>query len=240
MALSRKVFVVFLALSCLLQPVSLVWVVDVLLTLFADVTVRTLTGDCCQPACADSCENYITVCVSKYKSTDESCYNSVTTEVFRTTGTPDGWVHSKMFAMNENLGNNVTNPISVTIGNHDFWEGSFGLTLNITINNYSLTLYYVNATLSVDWNKTEIAVTDATYSKFLYFSWRVRCAENYYGDHCETHCDNSTGHYNCSVNGTKICLPGYANTNLNCATGRSQEANVYCSTVNVPTILCHK
>ena len=103
----------------------------------------------------------------------------------------------------------------------------FGLTLAI-YDNYSdpdasiATLMFDKmANLSVDWSETE-NVSDDSVSKILRFRWKVRCANHYYGANCQTHCvpsDDSFGHYNCSSNGTKMCLPGYTATHLNCSTG---------------------
>ena len=49
---------------------------------------------------------------------------------------------------------------------------------------------------------------------------RVVCKENYTGSDCgimvcETQ-DDSTGHFNCDINGNKVCLPGYQNPETNC------------------------
>ena len=106
----------------LVSQVSLVWVVDVLLIQYLDLTFRTAAGDCCQGVCAvDSCGNYITFCVRNYNSSDEGCYDNVTTGVFHTSPTALGYGNT-IFAVNEDLGNTVTNPISVM--SSDSWEVS--------------------------------------------------------------------------------------------------------------------
>ena len=48
----------------------------------------------------------------------------------------------------------------------------------------------------------------------IQYSYRIRCALNFFGPDCSRFCvpmDNSTGHFNCTLNGEKVCLPGYAN-----------------------------
>ena len=40
---------------------------------------------------------------------------------------------------------------------------------------------------------------------------KVFCNENFYGPDCTLYCrpqDDATGHYSCTENGKKICLPG--------------------------------
>ena len=44
---------------------------------------------------------------------------------------------------------------------------------------------------------------------------RVVCREGYFGPDCGCR-DNSTGHFTCDANGTKVCLPGYQNPETNC------------------------
>ena len=100
-----------------------VWVVDLLLTQYLDLTLKTADDICCQEGCDvdfKSCGNYITVFARKYNSTDEG-YENVTTGIFHTTPSALGYGNIT-FAANEDLGNNVTNPISVM--SSDSWEVS--------------------------------------------------------------------------------------------------------------------
>jgi len=46
----------------------------------------------------------------------------------------------------------------------------------------------------------------------IVYRFRVRCAQNYFGDGCTTFCrprDDQWGHYNCSAAGQKVCLEGW-------------------------------
>ena len=50
-------------------------------------------------------------------------------------------------------------------------------------------------------------------SQSLDYEYRVKCDEHYYGDGCANLCrprDDKFGHYTCSDNGDKICLPGWS------------------------------
>ena len=42
------------------------------------------------------------------------------------------------------------------------------------------------------------------------------CDDNFHGVACTTFCDPTNGSYECSANGSKICLPGYGNPDNNC------------------------
>ena len=110
----------------------MVWVVDVLLAQYLDLSLRTADGICCQEGCdvnSTSCGNYITFCARKYNSTDEGCYENVTTGVFHTIPSVNKFGGNITFAVDEDLGNNMTNPVSVM--SNDSWEVSmldFGIT----------------------------------------------------------------------------------------------------------------
>ena len=46
----------------------------------------------------------------------------------------------------------------------------------------------------------------------LSYEYRVRCDEHYFGESCAIICrprDDTFGHYRCSDQGDKICLPGW-------------------------------
>ena len=49
---------------------------------------------------------------------------------------------------------------------------------------------------------------------------RIVCKENYIGSDCGISVcepqDDSTGHFNCTINGSKVCLPGYQIPETNC------------------------
>ena len=50
-------------------------------------------------------------------------------------------------------------------------------------------------------------------------SFRVSCAEYFYGSDCGTLCvppDDALGHFTCSSDGELVCLPGYQNPLTNC------------------------
>ncbi len=50
-------------------------------------------------------------------------------------------------------------------------------------------------------------------------SFRVNCAENYYGIDCNTFCmesNDSFGHYYCNQDGSIACLMGYTDPSTNC------------------------
>ena len=50
-----------------------------------------------------------------------------------------------------------------------------------------------------------------TFFSSLRLEMEVRCLEYWWGTDCGTYCrprDSHSGHYTCSQNGTKICLPG--------------------------------
>ncbi|ESO09537.1 hypothetical protein HELRODRAFT_109730 [Helobdella robusta] len=54
----------------------------------------------------------------------------------------------------------------------------------------------------------------------LYFTYRVYCDANYYGDDCAKNCvghdDSLNGHYSCDSFGNKVCLKGWENEGNNC------------------------
>ncbi len=58
-------------------------------------------------------------------------------------------------------------------------------------------------------------VVDVRTQLFLNGGLRVVCREGYFGSDCSCR-DNSTGHFTCDANGTKVCLPGYQNPETNC------------------------
>ena len=46
----------------------------------------------------------------------------------------------------------------------------------------------------------------------LIFSYRFVCQNNYFGDKCVDYCqprDDKHGHYTCSEEGKKVCMPGW-------------------------------
>ena len=50
-------------------------------------------------------------------------------------------------------------------------------------------------------------------------SFRVSCANNYYGSDCTTYCvgrNDTAGHYTCREDGSIVCNEGYFNTSTNC------------------------
>ncbi len=52
-------------------------------------------------------------------------------------------------------------------------------------------------------------------------SFKVNCAQFYYGSNCRTFCqptDDSSGHYSCDENGGKVCLPEWMDVTTNCIT----------------------
>ncbi|XP_064381976.1 uncharacterized protein LOC135330925 [Halichondria panicea] len=52
---------------------------------------------------------------------------------------------------------------------------------------------------------------------FINGGLRVVCREGYFGPDCGCSPQNdSTGHFTCHINGTKVCLPGYQNPEINC------------------------
>ena len=47
----------------------------------------------------------------------------------------------------------------------------------------------------------------------LDYEYRVKCDEHYYGEGCANLCrprDDKFGHYTCSQEGDKVCLPGWS------------------------------
>ena len=63
-------------------------------------------------------------------------------------------------------------------------------------------------------------------------SFRVSCAENYYGPSCTVFCQDSdddiTGHYYCDDDGNRVCLDGYQNPSTNCEDCVSAEGCCEC------------
>ena len=50
-------------------------------------------------------------------------------------------------------------------------------------------------------------------------SFRVLCADNYYGPSCTLFCqdhNDDNGHYYCDDDGNRVCLDGYQNPSINC------------------------
>lgn len=59
----------------------------------------------------------------------------------------------------------------------------------------------------------------------LLYAFRVLCTKYYFGPHCVTFCrprNDRFGHFSCSKNGEKLCLPGWTNKtgNPDCTKGR--------------------
>lgn len=54
---------------------------------------------------------------------------------------------------------------------------------------------------------------------FLYLSFRVKCADHFYGADCDVFCqarDDSQGHYTCDSGGNRICLEGFQDPVTGC------------------------
>ncbi|GBM32629.1 Neurogenic locus protein delta [Araneus ventricosus] len=72
-----------------------------------------------------------------------------------------------------------------------------------------------NLTINTEWT-ADFLFTNRTTLRIKY---RVFCKPHYYGEACETLCrdrDDRFGHFYCSENGTKICLPGWGDDNDYC------------------------
>ena len=53
----------------------------------------------------------------------------------------------------------------------------------------------------------------------LYLSFRVKCADNFYGADCNDFCqarNDSQGHYTCDSGGNNICLEGFQDPITDC------------------------
>ncbi|VDP06688.1 unnamed protein product [Soboliphyme baturini] len=67
------------------------------------------------------------------------------------------------------------------------------------------------------WTVVEDGTNSSDVAIQLQYSVRVSCRETFYGPQCSRECeprDYEFGHYNCSSDGTKVCLPGW--TGLAC------------------------
>ena len=66
-------------------------------------------------------------------------------------------------------------------------------------------------------------------------AYRIRCAENYYGDKCDIYCvdtDSNCGHYKCNCERKKECDDGYMNNKINCTEiGEILCTNLICKAI---------
>ena len=79
-----------------------------------------------------------------------------------------------------------------------------------------------NRVMSPDgiWTPT-IAVQGIYNAANIALKFRLSCNQDFYGPKCEVFCrsrDDSEGHYNCDVNGGKVCLSGWSDPANNCLT----------------------
>ncbi|XP_064381946.1 uncharacterized protein LOC135330905 isoform X1 [Halichondria panicea] len=64
---------------------------------------------------------------------------------------------------------------------------------------------------------SQIGIGGVRTQLFINGGLRVVCREGYFGPDCGCSPQNdSTGHFTCHINGTKVCLPGYQNPETNC------------------------
>ncbi len=79
--------------------------------------------------------------------------------------------------------------------------------------------------LEVNQSYTTVSSYTGTYGQgTMELSFKVECAQFYYGLDCTTFCepmDNSSGHYSCDDNGNKVCLDGWVDVSTDCLTRMS-------------------
>jgi hypothetical protein len=183
---------------------------------YFDLTLRLENGNCCLPSCSGSCDNYFEICFVHVGS-------CITTGNFLTSPLPSKpSVNVKNFTLGQDLGNDLTNPISWSF--YGAWPKELNLTFTVWNNSTNppgkIVSFHYSKSSAFSGNLSSVITTADTYfNKLFHFAWQVTCADNFYGDDCSTHCvpmDGVGGHYNCSLNGTKICLPKWKDPHLNC------------------------
>ena len=70
-----------------------------------------------------------------------------------------------------------------------------------------------------------IFMNDITFEQILVLSWDMVCSRYFHGDNCSCYCksqNDNGGQYTCSSNGTKVCLPGWADLGINCRQSKTK------------------
>ncbi|XP_014672050.1 PREDICTED: delta-like protein B [Priapulus caudatus] len=198
-------------------------------------------GECCgvrtsSGSCAGSCMTFFNVCLSHYEkklSADPqpvSCtFGQSETSVLRR--------NSFNLTSRDTLGSSFVNPIRLEFPYS--WLGDFSLIIeawhqqSAKKDDRRLILRLATArTAQVGQTWFE----DRHHNRYgveLQYGYRVRCAENYYGDVCLKTCnprDDPYGHWKCGANGEKVCLEGWSGqycTEAVCLPG-CHEKHGYC------------
>lgn len=230
---------------------------EILLVQLIDRDLRVSNGDCCEADCTSSCGNYFVFYCRLGRDYDAPpCLDRITTGPLLTANTT-GNGHERDFTPGESLGNGVTNPVQVSFRGpipvrfdsfsrlqlDDYlhccvywWQEVFFYKIEAwnSVNPYSsglligLNRYKSNAHASASF---EYSHSSGRYRSYI-TGWRLSCSPNFYLDDCSLFCapkDDSSGHFNCSSNGTMICLQGWHYPSLHCTSSNSTCISQICA-----------
>ncbi|XP_065579031.1 neurogenic locus protein delta-like [Artemia franciscana] len=213
----------FIVVSMMFTKVESSGVFELRLKSFANELGRDTEGNCCKGTrtssgvCSSSCQTKFRVCLKHYQQVID--YNSPCT--FGDVITPVVGNNNIIFSDKSDSSDGYTNPIAFPFGFS--WPGTFSLIVEAwheTSSNSPVAtpeqgrrLIFRMATqrfldIEDSWTEDREKVGHTALS----YEYRVRCDEHYFGESCAIICrprDDTFGHYRCSDQGDKICLPGW-------------------------------
>ncbi|CAM9970513.1 unnamed protein product [Lampetra planeri] len=213
MALSH-LFLTLVVSLCLVQLALSAGIFELKLQEIINSNAFRASGACCKAGSAPSsfceCRTFFRVCLKHYQThitPDSPCtFGSVLTPVL---GSNSFRVHDV-----RGFANPIAFPFSFT------WPGTFSLIIEAWHAEASdmstehperlISRLATQRHLSVgeDWSQD----THVSRHSELRYSYRVVCAEHYYGEGCSTYCrarDDTFGHFSCDEAGQKLCMPGW-------------------------------
>ncbi|XP_043930137.1 delta-like protein 4 isoform X3 [Protopterus annectens] len=184
-------------------------------------------------SCLPDCNTFFRICLKHYQavvSPGPCTFGSVTTKV----------LGERSFMVSEEGDSGLIRlPFNFT------WPGTFSLIINASyspdnvtvnpsdMNNHLISTFTIQKQLGM--GKEWTADTQTSNETRLRYSYRVICSDNYYTSSCSMLCkprDDHFGHYTCSSNGSRVCLPGWKGpycTQAICASS-CHPTNGYCNT----------
>ncbi|XP_076318763.1 uncharacterized protein LOC143229831 [Tachypleus tridentatus] len=236
---ARLSWLVTLVLLCAVLQVLGSGVFEFRLVSFSNEYGRDFEGNCCSEyrtshgLCSSVCRTSFRVCLKHYQTTidpNPPCtFGEVITPVLG---------NNSVHLLDKKVPG-FNNPVRFSF---DFsWPGTFSLIVEAWHENSDRegkTLVSRLATQRWLDVKSEWTLdTHRTNHTTMSYSYRVHCDDNYYGEACAKVCrprDDKFGHYRCSSNGDKVCLPGWTGkycVNAICLLGCHKQ-NGYCDKPN--------
>uniref|UniRef100_T1IPW5 Delta-like protein n=2 Tax=Strigamia maritima TaxID=126957 RepID=T1IPW5_STRMM len=172
----------------------------------------TSSSSSLSPECGGVCKTYFRVCLKHYQAAID--FSSPCT--FGDTVTPvlgNNTVHISDTSEIQGFTNPIRFPFEFS------WPGTFSLIVEAWHESDSTPVGGSNVLLTRLANQSWLTVGDEwtqyehqTGPSQLQLEYRVRCEEHYYGEGCTKLCrprNDTFGHYECSLQGEQMCLPGW-------------------------------